>query len=485
MIMILAVLILLSSCTMEDVEYAGKVLEDVQSNGIGAISNITLPTVVITTPAPPSVEPDTTVPSTKKPPRVTTEVATTPQTTPVQIVNNDNFNPTVDYPKDGVIRTAEQLHAVLIDGASDANYAVTAAELDMEGLGWYGMEGFSGTFDFGNCVIKNASYPLFRSVKGATVKNLVIADSTYTRTDYEARIDDNPKTGESFNPYYSPVICYADGVIVSNVIIESSVSVKTDLWFNNTYHGGVVACAEGNVLISDCHFKGEFTSDSLLARFGGVAGHVQGIDENSINREDLSKSTTLIVNCSNSGTIINLAYGNDSKTGGVIGSVSNAAILGCANYGDILNNDNGQSAGVVGYVGNAAYVKNCVNTAKVTGNQFVGGICAYSNGDDRCFENCINIGVVKSSTRFVGGILGSVRRTEKLINCFNLASACDNFAYQYTYSASIDPSDAQTHFEITITNCANLENINAILERINASAPGVFVKAANGLIILA
>lgn len=488
MVMILAVLLLLSSCTASDVEYAGQMIEDIQSNGIGVLENLTLPPINTTTIVTHNEFPEiTTTPSTKKPPKDTTAAQTTViQTTPAPVVNNDNFTPTVDCPKDGVITTAEQLHAVLVNGATSASYAVNAVELDMEGLGWQGMDNFSGTFDFGCCTIKNASYPLFRKVNGGTVKNLVIAESSYVCTNEQAISDINPATGENTNPYYSPVVCYAKDITISNVIIESSVSVRTDLWFEQTYHGGIVACAEGLVKITDCHFKGEFTTDSMYVRFGGVAGHIGGVDASAVNAEDLQKSSVLVYNCSNSGIVKNLAFGFDSKTAGVIGSIINGVILNSANYGEIINDDCGQSAGVVGYVGGTTYVKNCINTAKVTGASFVGGICGYSNGNDRVFENCLNIGEVYSDNKtYGGGLLGVARKAEKFINCFDLAQDGRSFLNHMGASTVFDENDPTTYADLQIVNSSTVSTVEQMLEKINAVAPGVFIMSANKLIILA
>lgn len=477
--MVLTVLILLSSCAMDDVEYTGQVLENVQSDSIGATTNITLPTII------PDIVTDI-----NNPPILTTQLPQTTPYVPVTTPGNSGctvIQPVTQMPEDGIIETAEQLHAVLVNGDSGKNYTVVAKELDMSKYRWNGMIDYRGTFDFGGCVIKNAQYSLFISVKGGTIKNLVIAESNYHYKDDDAQIDINPKTNQMGNLHYSPVVRYAKDITISNVTVQSSVTVCSEIWIDSSSAGGIVGFAEGNsIVIENCHFAGEIITDSLTTVPGGIAGKINSNSEASVSLDDPATSLVRIMGCSNTGVVRNLGIGYESKVGGIVGWINNGSIIDCGNYGDVISNDMGQTAGIVGYVSGVAYVKNCINTASVSGAMYVGGICGYSNGGVRYFENCINLGSITTDPNrgYVGGIIGLIKNNINLINCFNLKVNCEKFA-GHAVTGVVDPANSLTYGEANIINCANLSYVEDILNAVKAVSPEVFKMAQNGLLELA
>ncbi len=385
------------------------------------------------------------------------------------------YEPTVEVPADGKITTAEQLHAVLVKGDPSKNYTVEAESLDMSKYGWSGMFDYKGIFDFGSCTITGAKDSLFISVNGGTVKNLTIADSTYVYDDEMAANDfsatDNVTLG---NKIYSPVIRTATDITVSNIVIESSVTIEASIYDTDSHHGGILGDTVGSfVVIENCVFKGTYVTDSMLVNLGGIVGKMYSNDQSVVKLDEPESSTNRIVNCVSYGKIENKCEGYDSKVAGIVGYAENVAIIGCANYGEVTSADDGQTAGVAGYAGGAIYVKNCLNTAKISGADAVGGICGYSNGEVRHFENCVNIGKIVGTER-VGGLVGMMKNRETLTNCFNLSSAYANFSIDAEKNPIV-PSNSSTHGALTITNCDNVDSVSNILALINASAPGVFV----------
>ena len=196
----------------------------------------------------------------------------------------------------------------------------------------------------------------------------------------------------------------------------------------------------------------------------------------------MASSTSIILNCANTGKVVNLGTGKDSKSGGVAGWVGNAATVNCANYGEVDSADNGQTAGVTAYIGNTTGILNSINTGKVKGGDYVGGITGYSNGTDRYIVNCVNLGETSSNSNKFGGIIGWARSAEKITNCFNLSTAQAQFAMGA--ANPVDPADATTHASLVITNSANLDTVDAIFNAIEAAAPGVFAKTADGTSIV-
>lgn len=392
--------------------------------------------------------------------------------------DNRISQPTVAVPESGNITTAEELHAVLVNGDATKDYTVTATELDMAAYSWTGLFGYSGTFDFGGCTIKNAADSLFISVNGGTVKNLTIANSKYVYDNEDAMADVSAVDGTTAeNKIFSPVIRYATDVKVSNVTIDSTVSIEAAIYLTDTHHGGIIGETVGSyVVVENCTFKGTFVNDSMLVNFGGIVGKMYSNDTTVVNVDEPEKSTNRIVGCFNYGKIEHLGVASDSKVAGIVGYAENVAVIGCANYGEVISADDGQTAGVAGYAGGAVYIKNCLNTGAVEGVDAVGGICGYSNGEIRYFTNCINIGKI-SGTERVGGMVGMMKNKETLTNCFNLSSAHAVFSLDENRSGIV-PSDKSTHKNLVITNCDNVDSVATILSLINATAPGVFV--ANG-----
>ena len=440
----------------------------------------------------------TTTTAGKTTPKVTTPGVTTPGvTTPEVTTTADpeegrNGTSTVAVPESGNITTPAELQAVLNEGASDKDYTVTATELDMAGLKWTGLKDYSGTFDFGNCKIKNAASSLFISVKNGTVKNLVLADSLYVYLNAKAKEDVNAKTGATGNIIYSPIIRYATNVTISDVVVESSVKIITGIWTEASYTAGVVGLAEGTeVLVENCEFHGFIKTDSnKVYGCAGIAGEIASSDKASLNTEDNSASTALIINCVNTGTIRNLGYGTDSKVGGIIGRLMNAAAVRCTNSGTVFSNDGGQTAGVVAYMGNASAIDKCLNVGEVTGGTgFVGGILGYSNGNERWISNSVNLGKVTAQNSQNLGALGLIKNAEIITNVFNLSTAAIFATNNASPQAAVDPNNNATWVAsdgktLIITNSANCETVDAIYTAIEAAAPGVFVKD-NGSLKLA
>ncbi len=426
----------------------------------------------------------TTAPGTTKAPTTTKAPDTTTAEDTTTAGETEILEPTVDVPADGMITTAEQLHAVLVKGAADKNYTVNATELDMTKYGWTGIVGYTGTFDFGGCTIKGCTDSLFISVLGGTVKNLVLADSKYYYSNDMATEDIDPVTGAAGNLSYSPVVRYLKDGTVSGITVEATVEVTSEIWTKNSNHGGVIGNVEGsNIVVENCVFKGKYTTDSTCVRVGGVVGCFNSSAASSLTVEAPEESAARIVNCANYGTVTNLGFGEDSKSGGVVGYFSNAAANKLANYGTMDSNDSGQTAGVVAYVGGSTYLKNCINTGSVKGASYTGGISGYSNGANRYWENCINLGAVTSGGANVGGIVGVNKQTEKYTNCFNLTTATPEFGMNTVSTVQINPADPTTCGNTVITNCAQLDTVDAIFAAMDAVNAGVFQKAEGSIII--
>ena len=440
----------------------------------------------------------TTAASTTKP---TVNTTTAAQTTTAEVTTEAdpktqaNFTPAGAVPADGVIKTAADLHAVLVNGEADKNYTVSAETIDMAGLGWVGLKDYSGTFDFNGCTVKNVMFPMFTSVVGGTVKNLVLADSTmvYTDDDAQAEKDLIPlgSAADSHCRVYGGVIRYMNDGTVSNVTIESTVSISADIWFKDSYVGGIVAYAKGtNIRVEDCTFKGTLSTDSTKIFCGGVAGCVEGTDASAHTPDDPTAAAVLGINCANYGTIKNIGVGEDSKTAGVFGAFGSGVAYKCANFGTIDCTDGGQSAGVIGHTLNELTYMYCLNAGTVKGgNGYVGGVCGYSNGTVRNFVGCVNVGTVGNADGVtsprIAGIIGWLRKNETVTNCYNLTTGASAFIVSKGNTGDpLKPEDPTTHVSEgtpVITGCGNFDTVDALLAAIEATHPGVYVKNGDSL----
>ena len=199
------------------------------------------------------------------------------------------------------------------------------------------------------------------------------------------------------------------------------------LYFNNPHSSyvGLFGCIEANGKISNV---GVLDSYFQFSEFGGG---VCGVNYGTVR------------DCKNTGSVRGLA-----AIGGVCGLNEKGGIIeNSFNEGTVSGTgDNVQQVGgVCGY--NNGTIKSCYNTASVSGQNSVGGVCGLNSRG--IITNCFNEGTVSGQT-FVGGVCGNgcgVTTT----NCFNggivsgqshVSGVC---GYDYNYDG-------------TLTNCYYLSD---------------------------
>ena len=167
------------------------------------------------------------------------------------------------------------------------------------------------------------------------------------------------------------------------------------LYFNNPHSSyvGLFGCIGANGKISNVGVLDSYFQFSALG--GGVCGVNYGT----------------VRDCKNTGSVRGLA-----TIGGVCGLNEKGGIIeNSFNEGTVSGTgDNAQQVGgVSGY--NNGTIKSCYNTASVSGQESVGGVCGFNSVGTTI--NCFNEGTV-SGQNFVGGVCGNgcgVTTT----NCFN------------------------------------------------------------------
>jgi len=324
-----------------------------------------------------------------------------------------------------VINTAEDFAAIVADG----NYKLgqdIAVSAKFNGT-------FTGTFDGNGHTITLSGDPIFKTLDGATVSNLVIAGSV--------SLSDNAG-GLCINAY---------GITVTNVTNKADITTTK----KSGYAGGMVgqmstssSSSATNKLVSrftDCVNEGTISGANTTPRLGGIVGnaakhnnciYTRCVNKGAVKAESGVSGSPYVAgiagsafgaefyNCENYGELTSAA---GAHMGGILGRMSPSAqggnqdviMSGCKNFGN-LTTVSGVAGGIVGYVGNPTgdsadlnvkqilKMVKCENTGNITaGGGDVGGIVGYlygvtiqKDGADRGYysyvdmTNCVNRGNV-------------------------------------------------------------------------------------------
>ena len=298
------------------------------------------------------------------------------------------------------ITTPEQLKNL---ENSNGIYILTK-DIDMAGVNWTPIKGFSGTLNGNGYAIKNLSmsgtngnFGVFDEFNDATVINLVIEN---------ININTVGTSGDT-----GGLVGVTRNSIIRNVTVRGNISaILTD----NV--GGIVGYAENCTIENNTNYA----SVKGLKAVGGVVGQCAY----KVASEDgvLQKNY-------NYGTITGLSTDEDCRTGGVFGRLNFypgsykegstnwlRTVSECNNYGDVIGKGHNIGGVIGGYTTSRwsrgdTYVDialvNCINEGNVTGADFhTGGIIGQS-GSCRSVVSCENKGNVTASGYDVGGIVGS------------------------------------------------------------------------------
>ena len=199
------------------------------------------------------------------------------------------------------------------------------------------------------------------------------------------------------------------------------------LYFNNPHSSyvGLFGCIGANGKISNVGVLNSYFQFSALG--GGVCGVNYGT----------------VRDCKNTGSVRGF-----STIGGVCGLNEKGGIIeNSFNEGTVSGTgDNAQQVGgVSGY--NNGTIKSCYNTASVSGQESVGGVCGFNSVGTT--TNCFNEGTV-SGQNIVGGVCGNSCGVTTT-NCFNVGTVSGQShvggvcGYDYNYDGRL-------------TNCYYLSN---------------------------
>lgn len=169
--------------------------------------------------------------------------------------------------------------------------------------------------------------------------------------------------------------------------------------------GGVCGYNEKGGIIENCFNEGTFSE--TIESVGGVCGESHGTIRSCYNTASVSGTGNYAEN-----------------VGGVCGeNLDGGTITNCFNEGTVSGT--GDNAENVGGVCGHSYgtIKSCYNTASVSGQYSVGGVCGKN--ESRTITNCFNIGTVVSGQYFVGGVCG-YNYEGPITNCYYLSGTVPN-----------------------------------------------------------
>ena len=226
-----------------------------------------------------------------------------------------------------------------------------------------------------------------------------------------------------------------------------------------------------NIYIENCSVKDSNVSNDVLRTTGGLVGNLNGgsISEckvintkvNGILSEGLLSGVIDTVGNSKTGPIVvdnavkdvyvqgNVKGQDGSKfPGGLVGNSVDSNISNAIVGKDSIIEGDSNVAGIVGE--NRGDIKNCFNSAKIVGKEYVAGIATGIGTELVKIENCYNLGEVdaKDNTDKMGALTYADNKIFNVANSYNLGTVKD-----------LSGDKAQFNANDTYTNVAyNSEN---------------------------
>ena len=254
------------------------------------------------------------------------------------------------------ISTAEELQAM-----TGGHSYILMNNIDLTGFNWQPIQDFSGYFDGNNYTIsglnitktfedQQAYVGLFASTRGAVIKNVVL---------------DN---------------------------INMVVSLRT--YVNNGYDiylGGIVGYVNEYTRIYNVQVTGNFSVNNATTGgiyLGGIAGRIQ--------------ESTIIRNAEVFGSLTASTPSNNSRIGGIAGSMFNRSLIENA-FTDVTIMGYNENGGIVGFL-DGSTLRKVSSVVDLTGNAHNGGIVGYANNS--LIEYAYASGTISHKEYAAGGIVG-------------------------------------------------------------------------------
>jgi filamentous hemagglutinin family protein len=333
----------------------------------------------------------------------------------------------------------QTLAGLLSSGLSLTGDYGLGEDIDLTGVSWaplgsYNTSVFSGIFDglgntISNLTISSTSdYVGMFGYSSGTIRNLELLDPSVSSTGAKG--------------YVGSLLGYSIGTIANCDILVTDPTSTTVGVSGIANVGGLAGYINGGT-VSDCSSEVNVTStasSTSSSNAGGLIGKVKGTTAISIT--DCYSTGTVSAKGKYEGGLIGYFYSgaicNCYSTGAVSGGYQwVGGLVGYAGYSGGTISDCYHTTGLVtGYDGigglvgslartsnSSAVIKDCYNTAAVSGNAWVGGLCGMNYGT---IESSYNSGDVSSTapagSYSSGGLIGVNKETGALTDCYNVGS---------------------------------------------------------------
>lgn len=329
-------------------------------------------------------------------------------------------------------------YAELMMMRMDGTYYLTA-DISMETI--YGFD-FSGTlYGNGHTITVNGD-PVFRTLLGATVRDLTIVGTV------------NCPANKNQNA----------GGLVSQAINTTIIGVTNKASIHQGWKGkfaGGIAGYAADTTFKYCVNYGEIAGDTTELRPGGIMGQC-----------DDAYAWIVLENCINHGTINGV-----NQTGGLVSRIekgSSLRMIDCANFGTV-NVSSSDSGGLVGKVSQNytdIYLQRCYNSGRVNGGKIVGGIVSVTYVNQLtaidCYNGCFVDGCDCNGTNHgklsqkgagdMGGLFGTSNLSDhsvvQLENCANYGEIQTTASSRIGGICSIMETKS-----LSVKNCHNYANL--------------------------
>ncbi len=305
--------------------------------------------------------------------------------------------------------------ALIAFAAAPTKSAIVTAEIDMTGVEWTPIDGFSHTFDGDGYAIKGLSAPLFNNTNG-TIKGVKLVDVNIASN--ETLVLGAVACNLFANENKSGVVenCSVSGTITIN---NSTLALASsyDSTYEVAHFGGVVGSLHG-ATVSNCVNEAKIQVDAVAKADNAVVVHpfVGGVVgcASTVTLAEAAQYST-VKNCENKGAV-NYHDGATGQVlvphiGGVVGGTTKV------NYGEVSNCSN---YGAIDYNSMSGMIDTSLG---IDGGMSMGGVIGSSYG---VMEKNNNYGVVtvsggKPKALHVGGVAGTITPI-KFINNHNHTS---------------------------------------------------------------
>ena len=333
------------------------------------------------------------------------------------------------------------MHDVLVAGSK--KYFKMVADVDMEGINWeplnyvdpwdkaFVFDGDGKTINHFSANGASYAYPSFAGILNGDVKNV-----TFLNANIQCGSSKGGVVGGYIGHKKKGYKSNCSNVIINKATINSSAMagalgaqgdnmgtitkcsvINSTITSSGQRVGGLIGSVVAFDEISDCYAEGiSFTSTAVYA--GGLIGQLDGSGH--------------VLRCYSTGSVEdNLASGNYSRTGGLIGVAVNGTIENC--YSTCSVSCTGHFAGgLIGHVDKTVSVSKCYATGEVwldSGRAQAGGLIGIvAKTGALTVSNCYATGNITSGQRWCGGLIGGAESdasnipTISVTNCFSSSS---------------------------------------------------------------